>query len=725
MESCRTMRTTPVKSAIWHSDTEGLKGRLKEGGGRPWKRQSNTPENHRWLFVGAMLLACSVDGAPGLFVCYRLFYAWDLWESLQRQGTSPRFTTWKGEDNWISACFFCRRHGLPTATANMKQEFCCFSTWAASMGRRVQLSFLDPPLMRQGPYGASKAALRECPRIHARRPSPSPKTTQTAQIMSLPCQKSVKADPYFRKGCKWCKDVGIGEGPPKESSTCVCFWSLISQPSLETQEGTFVSNRPHQSQSNNRLCESCCLTPPPTPSKSRGQDKWESLEERWRQVLSFLMHFGASFCRLAFKEPGCQSLKVLPAIADFLWVFEPGLALFQTWICPKLLWGLSNQKVCVEPVWPSPLSKCPGHYKRESWEESWRQVLTSLGAPFWKHLMVVRPLPNQDLRSWEPRRSKLGGTSIEHFEALLFGEKRARPLSLLLWGIVWHIFEQNMFNVFELGQAWGRRGLFDWEPLRDPWAILEQPLNFDTFWLCLSLQPFEAGVQLCEERASVPNSLKQEASTTSYMQRLFEQLTHEILCEEPWDLMTQNGTGYCSASHQTSIFTSHWQQPRVDEATLRPCDTWKGPNYWPALHRKSMVISPSSWCTTFHVQMGSAFKTWQGCFQRHKKAHLLVMSSKVRWRISITVSLHQFCVTRQGLSVTASGCTPKGVYGNTAFWCKGSEKVLDRVLGKGSQKGVCYGFYNIKGLWEGFSEQVLRRGFQTVPRTPPCSCMPP
>ena len=41
---------------------------------------------------------------------------------------------------------------------------------------------------------------------------------------------------------------------------------------------------------------------------------------------------------------------------------------------------------------------------------------------------------------------------------------------------------------------------------------------------------------------------------------------------------------------------------------------------------------------------------------------------------------------------------------------KGSENVLERVLGKGSQKGsekgVCYGFYNKKGVLR----RVLRRG---------------
>ena len=45
---------------------------------------------------------------------------------------------------------------------------------------------------------------------------------------------------------------------------------------------------------------------------------------------------------------------------------------------------------------------------------------------------------------------------------------------------------------------------------------------------------------------------------------------------------------------------------------------------------------------------------------------------------------------------------------------KGSEKVLGRVLEKGSQKGSEkwseYGFYIRKWFREGFSERVLRRG---------------
>ena len=60
------------------------------------------------------------------------------------------------------------------------------------------------------------------------------------------------------------------------------------------------------------------------------------------------------------------------------------------------------------------------------------------------------------------------------------------------------------------------------------------------------------------------------------------------------------------------------------------------------------------------------------------------------------------------------GCTPKGAYGNTAFWegfwegsGKGSgEGVLRRVL----RRGGCCGFYSKEGFWEGFSEGVLRRG---------------
>ena len=47
---------------------------------------------------------------------------------------------------------------------------------------------------------------------------------------------------------------------------------------------------------------------------------------------------------------------------------------------------------------------------------------------------------------------------------------------------------------------------------------------------------------------------------------------------------------------------------------------------------------------------------------------------------------------------------------------KGSEKVLGRVLWKGSQKGCenggpALGFTLKKGFWEGVPEGVLRRGF--------------
>ena len=49
---------------------------------------------------------------------------------------------------------------------------------------------------------------------------------------------------------------------------------------------------------------------------------------------------------------------------------------------------------------------------------------------------------------------------------------------------------------------------------------------------------------------------------------------------------------------------------------------------------------------------------------------------------------------------------------------KGSEKVLGKVLGQGSQKGfekgASCGFYSEKRVLRG----VLRRGFQKVPRMP-------
>ena len=60
---------------------------------------------------------------------------------------------------------------------------------------------------------------------------------------------------------------------------------------------------------------------------------------------------------------------------------------------------------------------------------------------------------------------------------------------------------------------------------------------------------------------------------------------------------------------------------------------------------------------------------------------------------------------------------------------KGSEKILGRVLGKGSQKGsekgACYGFYCKNGLWEGFAEWVLRRGFPKGAWNAPLESTPP
>ena len=52
----------------------------------------------------------------------------------------------------------------------------------------------------------------------------------------------------------------------------------------------------------------------------------------------------------------------------------------------------------------------------------------------------------------------------------------------------------------------------------------------------------------------------------------------------------------------------------------------------------------------------------------------------------------------------SSGCTPKGLYGNTA-----SEKVLGSLLGqKGFEKGACYGSYSIKKRG---SEKGSQKGF--------------
>ena len=60
---------------------------------------------------------------------------------------------------------------------------------------------------------------------------------------------------------------------------------------------------------------------------------------------------------------------------------------------------------------------------------------------------------------------------------------------------------------------------------------------------------------------------------------------------------------------------------------------------------------------------------------------------------------------------------------------KGSEKVLERVLGNGSQKGsekgvFFYGFYSRKGFWEGFSEGVLRRVFPEGAQNAPLESTP-
>ena len=74
------------------------------------------------------------------------------------------------------------------------------------------------------------------------------------------------------------------------------------------------------------------------------------------------------------------------------------------------------------------------------------------------------------------------------------------------------------------------------------------------------------------------------------------------------------------------------------------------------------------------------------------------------------------------------GCTPKGAYGNTAFWegfwegsGKGSgEGVLRRVLRRGSSMGFTVKKGSEKGSQKGFWEG----GFQKVPRTPPCRVRP-
>ena len=51
-----------------------------------------------------------------------------------------------------------------------------------------------------------------------------------------------------------------------------------------------------------------------------------------------------------------------------------------------------------------------------------------------------------------------------------------------------------------------------------------------------------------------------------------------------------------------------------------------------------------------------------------------------------------FCVVKYTLGARLRGRTA------TQRSKKGSEKVLERVLGKGSEKGVCYGFYSKKGF---------------------------
>ena len=78
------------------------------------------------------------------------------------------------------------------------------------------------------------------------------------------------------------------------------------------------------------------------------------------------------------------------------------------------------------------------------------------------------------------------------------------------------------------------------------------------------------------------------------------------------------------------------------------------------------------------------------------------------------ISLLEMCLTLQ-LHFLKLGILKLGarLRGRTATQRskKGSEKVLRGVLGKGSQKGsengVCCGFYSKKG----FSERVLTRGF--------------
>ena len=81
-----------------------------------------------------------------------------------------------------------------------------------------------------------------------------------------------------------------------------------------------------------------------------------------------------------------------------------------------------------------------------------------------------------------------------------------------------------------------------------------------------------------------------------------------------------------------------------------------------------------------------------------------------------------------GVGGVSWGRTPKGAYGNTAFWegfWEGSGKgpgegVLRRVLRRGSSMGFTIKKGSEKGSEKGFWEG----GFQKVPRTPPCRVRP-
>ena len=76
---------------------------------------------------------------------------------------------------------------------------------------------------------------------------------------------------------------------------------------------------------------------------------------------------------------------------------------------------------------------------------------------------------------------------------------------------------------------------------------------------------------------------------------------------------------------------------------------------------------------------------------------------------------------RENISV---GCTPKGAYGNTAFWegsGKGSgEGVLRRVL----RRGPVVGFTVKKGSEKGSQKGFWKGSFQKVPSTPPWGVRP-